>query len=101
MASAPDNSKTRYVIQVKKGTYKENVEIGKKKKNVMLVGEGMDSTVITGSLNYVDNTSTFHSATVGTNLHVLIFQYFLFFFYSFCLSGTLIVFSTSPLLLFN
>ena len=63
VASAPDNSKTRYVIYVKKGTYKENVEI--KKKNVMLVGDGMDATIITGSLNVVDGTGTFQTATVG------------------------------------
>ncbi|CAJ1925143.1 unnamed protein product [Sphenostylis stenocarpa] len=65
VASAPDNGKTRYVIYVKKGTYKENVEIGKKKTNVMLVGDGMDATVITGSLNFVDGTTTFKTATVA------------------------------------
>ncbi|ESW29166.1 hypothetical protein PHAVU_002G048700 [Phaseolus vulgaris] len=65
VASAPDNGKTRYVIYVKKGTYKENVEIGKKKKNVMLVGDGMDATIITGSLNFIDGTTTFNSATVA------------------------------------
>lgn len=68
IASAPDNSKTRYVIYVKKGTYKENVEIGKKKKNIMLVGDGMDATIITGNLNVVDGSTTFKSATVGNNL---------------------------------
>ncbi|XP_055803918.1 pectinesterase-like [Solanum dulcamara] len=65
VASAPDNSKTRYVIYVKKGTYKENVEIGKKKKNIMLVGDGMDATIITGNLNVVDGSTTFKSATVA------------------------------------
>ncbi|MED6192932.1 hypothetical protein PIB30_014502 [Stylosanthes scabra] len=65
VASAPNNGKTRYVIYVKKGTYKENVEIGSKKKNVMLVGDGMDQTIITGSLNFVDGTGTFQSATVA------------------------------------
>ncbi|XAR65617.1 rRNA N-glycosylase [Bertholletia excelsa] len=65
VAAAPDNSNTRYVIYVKKGIYKENVEIGKKKKNLMLVGDGMDSTIITGSLNYVDGTTTFKTATVA------------------------------------
>lgn len=68
MNSAPDNGKTRYVIYVKKGTYKENVEIGKKKKNVMLVGDGMDATIITGSLNVIDGSTTFNSATVGNAL---------------------------------
>ncbi|KAI4298649.1 hypothetical protein L6164_032183 [Bauhinia variegata] len=65
VASAPDKSNARYVIYVKEGIYKENVEIGKKKKNVMLVGDGMDATIITGSLNYVDGTTTFKSATVA------------------------------------
>lgn len=65
VASAPNNGKNRYVIYVKKGTYKENVEVGKAKKNVMIVGDGMDSTIITGSLNVVDGSTTFKSATVG------------------------------------
>ncbi|KAH9796473.1 Pectinesterase/pectinesterase inhibitor 18 [Citrus sinensis] len=65
VASAPDNSKTRYVIYVKKGTYKENVEVGKKKKNLMIVGDGMDLTIITGSLNVVDGSTTFKSATIA------------------------------------
>ncbi|KAK7250931.1 hypothetical protein RIF29_33720 [Crotalaria pallida] len=68
VVSAPDNGNTRYTIYVKKGTYQEHVEIGKKKKNVMLVGDGMDATVITGSLNVVDGSTTFNSATVGTYL---------------------------------
>ncbi|XP_068639182.1 pectinesterase 2.1-like [Aristolochia californica] len=62
--TAPDKSKTRYVIHVKKGTYKEQVQIGKNKKNIMLAGDGMDSTIITGSLNVVDGSTTFNSATL-------------------------------------
>lgn len=65
VSAAPDNSKIRYVIYVKKGTYKEKVEVGKKKKNIMMVGDGMDSTIITGSLNFVDGTTTFNTATVA------------------------------------
>ncbi|KAK2644420.1 hypothetical protein Ddye_019615 [Dipteronia dyeriana] len=65
VAAAPDKSKSRYVIYVKKGTYKENVEVGKSKKNLMIVGDGMDSTIITGSLNVVDGATTFHSATLA------------------------------------
>ncbi|KAK7405872.1 hypothetical protein VNO78_07483 [Psophocarpus tetragonolobus] len=65
VASAPDNGKRRYVIYVKKGTYKENVEIGKKKTNVMLIGDGKDQTVITGNLNVIDGSTTFKSATVA------------------------------------
>ncbi|XP_071724962.1 pectinesterase-like isoform X2 [Rutidosis leptorrhynchoides] len=63
--AAPVNSKTRYVIYVKKGVYNENFEIAKSKKNLMLVGDGMDLTIITGSLNVVDGSTTFKSATVA------------------------------------
>ncbi|CAN6470364.1 unnamed protein product [Victoria cruziana] len=62
---APSGSSTRYVIYVKKGTYKEQVSIPKTKKNIMLVGDGMDATIITGSLNVVDGSTTFNSATVA------------------------------------
>ncbi|KAL0353599.1 UNVERIFIED_CONTAM: Pectinesterase 2.1 [Sesamum angustifolium] len=65
IAAAPDKSKKRYVIYVKKGTYKENVEVGKNKKNLMIIGDGMDSTIITGDLNVVDGSTTFKSATLG------------------------------------
>ncbi|KAG4146646.1 hypothetical protein ERO13_D05G171600v2 [Gossypium hirsutum] len=65
VATAPDKSKTRYIIHVKKGTYKENVEIGANKKNLMIVGDGMNSTIITGSLNVIDGSTTFKSATVA------------------------------------
>lgn len=63
--AAPEGGKSRYVIYVKKGVYKENVEVGKKKRELMIVGDGMDATVITGSLNVVDGATTFNSATLG------------------------------------
>ncbi|KAL2466877.1 Pectinesterase/pectinesterase inhibitor 18 [Abeliophyllum distichum] len=65
VAVVPDKSKKRYVIYVKKGTYKENVEVGKKKVKLMIVGDGMDSTIITGDLNVVDGSTTFKSATLA------------------------------------
>lgn len=65
VTAAPENSNSRYVIYVKKGVYKETIDIGKKKKNLMLVGDGKDATIITGSLNVVDGSTTFRSATVG------------------------------------
>ncbi|CAN8305510.1 unnamed protein product [Cochlearia groenlandica] len=67
VTAAPENSNTRYVIYVKKGVYKETIDIGKQKKNLMLVGDGKDVTVITGSLNVVDGSTTFRSATVAAN----------------------------------
>lgn len=74
VAAAPEKSKSRYVIYVKKGIYKENVDIGKSKQNIMLTGDGMDATIITGSLNVIDGATTFSSATVGKqfSFHLLL-----------------------------
>ncbi|RWW47355.1 hypothetical protein BHE74_00046661 [Ensete ventricosum] len=65
VAAAPAESARRYVIYVKKGVYKENVEVKKKKWNLMLVGDGMGRTVISGSRSYVDGWTTYRSATFG------------------------------------
>ncbi|KAF9617787.1 hypothetical protein IFM89_038759 [Coptis chinensis] len=55
----------RFVIHVKAGTYKENVVIGNSLKNIMLVGDGMQSTIITGSRSVGGGSTTFNSATVA------------------------------------
>ncbi|KAJ4879166.1 Pectinesterase [Raphanus sativus] len=68
VASAPENSATRYTILVKKGDYHENVVIEKNKRNITILGEGRDSTFLTGSLNCADHhISTYDSATLGVN----------------------------------
>lgn len=63
--AAPNKSSTRYVISIKAGVYRENVEVPKKKTNIMFMGEGRANTIITGSRNVADGSTTFHSATVG------------------------------------
>ncbi|XP_010520512.1 PREDICTED: probable pectinesterase/pectinesterase inhibitor 32 [Tarenaya hassleriana] len=65
--AAPDKSENRYVIYVKKGIYSENVEINKKKWNIMMIGDGIDSTVITGDRNFIDGWTTFRSATFAVS----------------------------------
>ncbi|CAL9061359.1 pectinesterase [Musa acuminata AAA Group] len=65
VAAAPSKSKKRYVIRIKAGTYAENVEVPKKKTNIMFVGDGRETTVITGSRNVVDGSTTFRSATLA------------------------------------
>uniref|UniRef100_A0A0E0JPP4 Pectinesterase n=1 Tax=Oryza punctata TaxID=4537 RepID=A0A0E0JPP4_ORYPU len=72
--AAPDGGKSRYVIYVKKGVYKENLEVGKKKRELMIVGDGMDQTVITGSRNVVDGSTTFNSATLALSGDGIILQ---------------------------
>ncbi|XVE52286.1 hypothetical protein DITRI_Ditri02bG0110400 [Diplodiscus trichospermus] len=63
LEAVPEKSKKRTLIYVKKGVYKENVRVEKKKWNVTMIGDGMESTIVSGSLNYVDGTPTFSTAT--------------------------------------
>ncbi|XP_054781391.1 pectinesterase-like [Prosopis cineraria] len=65
VTAAPEKSAKRYVIKIKAGVYRENVEVPKKKTNIMFLGDGRSNTIITGSRNVVDGSTTFHSATVA------------------------------------
>lgn len=65
VAAVRKKSPKRFVIYVKKGTYRENVILDKSKWNVMMYGDGKTVTVVSGSLNFVDGTPTFATATVG------------------------------------
>ncbi|KAG6384859.1 hypothetical protein SASPL_153678 [Salvia splendens] len=65
VAAAPAGSSQRYVIAIKAGVYRENVKIDKNKKNLMFVGDGRLTTIITASKNYIDDGSTYNSATVA------------------------------------
>ncbi|KAJ0987253.1 hypothetical protein J5N97_005609 [Dioscorea zingiberensis] len=56
-------SSSRFVIHVKAGVYKENVEIKNSMKNIMIMGDGIDKTIVTGSKNVQDGSTTFRSAT--------------------------------------
>lgn len=55
----------RFVIHVKAGVYKENVEIKRSMNNLMLVGDGIGATIVTGNKNVQDGSTTFGSATFG------------------------------------
>ena len=61
----------RFVIHVKSGVYAEYLVIGKDLKNIMLVGDGMGSTIITGSRSNGGGFTTFNSATVGKDLNLM------------------------------
>lgn len=74
VAAAPEKSSKRYIIGIKAGVYKENVEVGKKKTNIMFLGDGRSNTIITGSKNVVDGSTTFNSATVGKFPSLSLFQ---------------------------
>lgn len=89
--AAPNNSDTRFVIYVKAGGYYENVEVGKSKTNIMLIGDGMWKTAIKGNRNVVDGWTTFRSATVGQCFYLSLASFYVcvcvrFTLYSFCLN---------------
>ncbi|CAL5381493.1 unnamed protein product [Camellia sinensis] len=62
-AAAAKGGSARFVIYVKAGVYNENVQI--KVKNVMLIGDGIGKTIITGSKSVGGGSTTFQSATVA------------------------------------
>nr|XP_019070403.1 pectinesterase/pectinesterase inhibitor PPE8B-like isoform X3 [Solanum lycopersicum] len=63
--AAPDHSVKPFFIKIKKGTYEEYIRVEKKKINIVLIGEGMDNTIITGNRSFVDGNKTYDTATVG------------------------------------
>lgn len=68
VAAAPNNTAIGsgyFVIYVVKGVYQEYVSISKNKQNIMMIGDGIGKTVITGNRSVVDGWTTFNSATFG------------------------------------
>ncbi|KAE8660157.1 condensin-2 complex subunit H2-like [Hibiscus syriacus] len=65
LKQVPRGSSDPFVIYIKAGVYKERLTINKHMHNVMLIGDGPKKTIITGSKNYRDGTSTYRTATVA------------------------------------
>ncbi|XP_043700125.1 probable pectinesterase/pectinesterase inhibitor 20 [Telopea speciosissima] len=68
IAAAPNNTNIRdgyFRIQVVKGIYEEYISIDKSKKNIMIVGDGINQTVITGNRSVGGGSTTFNSATLA------------------------------------
>ncbi|MQL77326.1 hypothetical protein Taro_009732 [Colocasia esculenta] len=61
--AASENNAHRIIIHIKAGRYEENIKVGRKKKNLMFVGDGMGQTVISGSRSVYDKYTTFHTAS--------------------------------------
>ncbi|GKA43396.1 putative pectinesterase [Tanacetum coccineum] len=65
VAAAPNRSTTRFVISIAAGVYRENVDISSNKRNLMFIGAGRTSTIITANRSVVGGVTTFNSATVA------------------------------------
>lgn len=63
----------RVVVYVKRGTYRENILVSRTMNKVMLVGDGLRYTIITGSRSVSAGFTTYSSATVGEFLAQLFF----------------------------
>ncbi|KAE8022395.1 hypothetical protein FH972_008197 [Carpinus fangiana] len=71
-AAARRRSMTRFIIHVKRGVYRENIEVANNNNNIILVGDGMRNTIITGSRSVGGGFTTYSSATAGIDgLHFM------------------------------
>ncbi|XAR49161.1 Pectinesterase [Bertholletia excelsa] len=60
----PQKSNTTFVLYIKEGVYEERVIFDKGLTNLVVIGDGPTKTKITGGLNYIDGTNTYHTASV-------------------------------------
>lgn len=66
LAMVPKKNRRKFVIHIKKGVYKEKVEVTKNMHNVVFIGDGPTKTIITGDVAFLPNRiGTFRTATVG------------------------------------
>lgn len=71
--AAPNNtaaSEGYFLIYVQSGVYEEYVSIPKKKRYLMMIGDGINQTIITGNRSVEDGWTTFNSATFGKSCTV-------------------------------
>ncbi|KAM7472097.1 hypothetical protein LguiA_010280 [Lonicera macranthoides] len=61
------NRPHRVIIYVKSGVYNERVEIKRNMNNLMFVGDGIDTTIVTSNRNVLDGATTSNSATFGVS----------------------------------
>ncbi|CAD5165211.1 unnamed protein product [Musa acuminata subsp. malaccensis] len=68
--SAPNDTSADggyFVIYIGEGVYHENVIVPINKKNLILIGSGINRTIITSNRNVADRWTTFNSATFAVN----------------------------------
>ncbi|CAK8561174.1 unnamed protein product [Lathyrus sativus] len=68
--ATPDHLKPEdgyFLIYAKQGLYQEYLTVPKSKKNILLIGDGINNTCITGNHSVVDGWTTFNSSTFAVS----------------------------------
>ena len=77
LAMVPMKNRRKFVIYIKQGVYKEKIEVTKKMKNVMFVGDGPTKTIITGNVAFLpDRIGTYRTSTVGKFIYTILLRFF-------------------------
>ncbi|XP_019092752.1 PREDICTED: probable pectinesterase/pectinesterase inhibitor 25 [Camelina sativa] len=66
IAAAPNNTRPEdgyFVIYAREGVYEEYIVVEMNKKNLMLIGDGINKTIITGNHNVIDGWTTYNSSS--------------------------------------
>ncbi|KAI9115317.1 hypothetical protein K1719_013636 [Acacia pycnantha] len=70
IAAAPTDLRPEdgyFLIYVREGYYEEYVIVPKHKKNILLIGDGINQTIITGNHSVIDGWTTFNSSTFAVS----------------------------------
>ncbi|KAG4959975.1 hypothetical protein AAZX31_13G170000 [Glycine max] len=70
IAAAPDNLRPEdgyFLIYAREGNYEEYVTVPIQKKNILLIGDGINKTCMTGNHSVVDGWTTFNSSTFAVS----------------------------------
>ncbi|KAF5947598.1 hypothetical protein HYC85_013555 [Camellia sinensis] len=65
-ASTKRRHMERFVIYIKNGVYNEYVQVSSEMKNIVMIGDGINNTIITGNRSHGENFTTFNCATFCT-----------------------------------
>lgn len=65
-----------FLIYVTAGVYEEYVNIPKNKLYLMIMGDGINQTIITGNHSVVDGWTTFNSATFSKQLFICLLRFY-------------------------
>ncbi|XP_047960724.1 pectinesterase-like [Salvia hispanica] len=67
VAAVKSDAENSTVIHVKAGVYNENVSIPKGKNKVVMIGDGPETTKVTGNKSFAGGVPTFYTATLDVN----------------------------------